>query len=98
MPDLEFFTVVSSGLHSIGVDYVDPGTDPDEEIIYSFVDFVPREPGGTVHWLSGPPRPAASSWTPSAAAIPPRTASCARSSATRKTRSSSSPRPPTRSP
>jgi hypothetical protein len=56
--DIEFFTVVSSGLHSIGVDYVDAGTDPDEEIIYSFVDFVPREKPGTTHWLSGltPPR------------------------------------------
>lgn len=53
MAELEYFTVVSNGIGSIGVDYVDPGTDPDEDVVYAFVDFVPREPSGTVHWLSG---------------------------------------------
>lgn len=58
MAALEYFTVISDGLTSIEVDYVDLGTDPDEETIYAFVDFVPREKPGTTHWLSGltPPR------------------------------------------
>jgi hypothetical protein len=58
MASLEFFTVVSHRLSSIEVDYVDAGTDPDEDIVFAFVDFVPREAPGTTHWLSGltPPR------------------------------------------
>ena len=51
--ELEFFTVTSHGIGAIQVDYVDPGVVPDEETVYAFVDFVPREPPGTVHWLSG---------------------------------------------
>lgn len=53
MPDLEYFTVVSNGIGAIGIDYVDPGDEPDEDKVYAFVDFVPREPPGTVHWLPG---------------------------------------------
>jgi hypothetical protein len=53
MAELEYFTVVSNGIGAVGVDYVDPGTDPDEDVVYAFVDFVPREDSGTVHWLSG---------------------------------------------
>lgn len=58
MTALAYFTVVSTALSSIDVDYIDSGTDPDENVIYSFVDFVPREAPGTVHWLIGltPPR------------------------------------------
>jgi hypothetical protein len=58
MAELEYFTVISDGLSSIEVDYVDLGMDPDEDKIYAFVDFVPREAPGTTHWLSGldPPR------------------------------------------
>lgn len=58
MTALGYFTVVSHRLSSIEADYVDAGMEPDEDIIYSFVDFVPREKPGTVHWLSGltPPR------------------------------------------
>jgi hypothetical protein len=58
MAELEYFTVISDRLSSIEVDYVDLGADPDEDIIYAFVDFVPREKPGTTHWLSGltPPR------------------------------------------
>jgi hypothetical protein len=58
MSDLEYFTVTSAGIGAIGVDYVDPDTHPDETVVFAFVDFVPREPAGTVHWLSGltPPR------------------------------------------
>src|SRR4029077_9073462 len=58
MAELEFFTVISDRLSSIEVDYVDLGQDPDEDIIYAFVDFIPREKPGTTHWLSGltPPR------------------------------------------
>lgn len=55
---LDYFTVISDGLSSIEVDYVDLGADPDEDVIYAFVDFIPRERPGTTHWLSGlvPPR------------------------------------------
>jgi len=58
MAELEYFTVISDRLSSIEVDYVDAGDLPDEDIIYAFVDFVPREKPGTTHWLSGltPPR------------------------------------------
>lgn len=57
MAQLEYFTVVSGGIGAIDVDYVDPGVTPDENVVYAFVDFVPREPPGTVHWLSGLDRP-----------------------------------------
>jgi hypothetical protein len=57
MPELEYFTVTSAGVGAIGVDYVDVGTAPDEDVVYAFVDFVPREPPGTVHWLSGLTKP-----------------------------------------
>jgi hypothetical protein len=53
MASLEYFTVTSGGIGAVGVDYVDPGVTPDEDVIYAFVDFVPREEPGTVHWLSG---------------------------------------------
>jgi hypothetical protein len=55
---LDFFTAISNGLHSIGVDYVDTDVLPDEKNIYSFVTFTVREAPGTVHYLSGlvPPR------------------------------------------
>lgn len=58
MAALDYFTVTSGGIGAIGVDYVDVGTDPDEDVVFAFVDFVPREEAGTVHWLSGltPPR------------------------------------------
>jgi len=58
MATLDYFTVTSAGIGAIGVDYVDPGVAPDEDVVYAFVDFVPREPPGTVHWLSTltPPR------------------------------------------
>jgi hypothetical protein len=53
MAELEYFTVTSYGIGAVGVDYVDSGYDPDEDVVYSFVDFVARETPGTVHWLSG---------------------------------------------
>lgn len=53
MAELETFTVVSSGIASVGVDYVDAGTDPDQAWVYAFVDFVPRLPTGTVIWAAG---------------------------------------------
>lgn len=53
MAALEFFTVVSAGIHSVGVDFVDSGTDPDLDFVYAFVDFVPRLPKGTTIWASG---------------------------------------------
>lgn len=58
MAALDTFLVTSNGIGSIGIDYVDAGTDPDEHIVYAFVDFVPRLPKGTVIWASGltPPR------------------------------------------
>lgn len=58
MTTLGYFTVVSAGIGAIGIDYLDVGDVPDEHVVYAFVDFIPREPGGTVHWLSGltPPR------------------------------------------
>jgi hypothetical protein len=58
MAALDFFTVTCNGIGAIGVDYVDAGTDPDEHLVYAFVDFVPRVPKGTVIWASGltPPR------------------------------------------
>lgn len=58
MAVLDFFTVVSNGVGALGVDWVDEGTEPDESIIYAFVDFIPRLPAGNVIWASGltPPR------------------------------------------
>src|ERR1700752_502046 len=58
MAALEYFTVISHGVGAIQIDYVDPGAEPDEEIVYAFIDFTPREKRGTTHWLSGltPPR------------------------------------------
>lgn len=58
MTALGYFTVTSSGIGSVGVDYVDDGTDPDESVVYAFVDFKPRLPVGTVIWASAlnPPR------------------------------------------
>lgn len=53
MAALEFFTVLSSGIASVGVDYVDAGTAPDSAWVYAFVDFVPRLPTGTVIWAPG---------------------------------------------
>ena len=49
--------MTSGGVGAISVDYVDPGTDPDEDVVYAFVNFIPREPVGTVHWLEGLDRP-----------------------------------------
>lgn len=57
MAQLEYFTVLSEGVGAIQVDYVDLGVEPDEEIVFAFVDFVPREEPGTVHWLSDLDRP-----------------------------------------
>lgn len=53
MPEIEYFTIVSNGIGAVGVDYVDVGVEPDEDVVYAFVDFIPREPPGTVHWLTG---------------------------------------------
>lgn len=53
MAELETFTVVSNGIASIGVDYVDAGVLPDQAWVYAFVDFVPRLPKGTVIWAPG---------------------------------------------
>jgi hypothetical protein len=53
MASLEFCTVTSNGIGAIDVDYVDAGTDPDENQVYAFVDFVPRLPKGTVLWCAG---------------------------------------------
>jgi hypothetical protein len=55
---LDFFTVTGSGVGAIGIDYVDLGTDPDESIVFAFVEFQPRLAPGTVIWASGltPPR------------------------------------------
>jgi hypothetical protein len=52
------FLVTSSGVGAIGIDYVDPNTEPDESIIYAFVWFKPRLEPGTVIWAPGltPPR------------------------------------------
>lgn len=58
MATLDYFTATCNGIGAIQVDYVDAGVAPDEEIVFAFVDFIPREDPGTVHWLSGltPPR------------------------------------------
>lgn len=53
MAALETFTVVSAGIHSVGVDYVDAGDEPDLDFVYAFVDFVPRLPKGKVVWAPG---------------------------------------------
>lgn len=52
------FTVTSNGIGSIGIDYVDPNTDPDEDIVYAFVTFRPRIREGETIWAPGltPPR------------------------------------------
>ena len=52
------FTVTSDGIGAIGIDYVDIGTEPDEDVIYAFVWFKPRLDKGTVVWAPGltPPR------------------------------------------
>lgn len=52
------FTVTCNGIGAIGIDHVDPNTDPDEDIVYAFVWFRPRLDPGTVIWASGltPPR------------------------------------------
>ena len=49
--------MTSAGIGAIEVDYVDADTNPDEEPVWAFVDFVPREKPGTVHWLSGLTKP-----------------------------------------
>jgi hypothetical protein len=51
--ELEYFTVLSNGIASVGVDYVDLGDQPDSAWIYAFCDFVPRLPKGTVLWGVG---------------------------------------------
>jgi hypothetical protein len=52
------FLVTSDGIGAIGIDYVDLGTEPDEDVIYAFVLFTPRLEPGTVIWAPGltPPR------------------------------------------
>lgn len=54
----DYFTVTSDGIGSIGIDYVDPGTDPDEDVVYAFVTFRPRLLDGYTIWAPGltPPR------------------------------------------
>lgn len=54
----DFFLVTCDGIGAIGIDYVDPNTDPDEDVVYAFVWFKPRLPKGTVIWAPGltPPR------------------------------------------
>lgn len=54
----DYFTVVCDGIGAIGVDYVDPNTDPDEHPVSAFVWFKPRLPKGYVIWAPGltPPR------------------------------------------
>lgn len=55
---LDSFTVTCNGIGAIDIDYVDAGVDPDEHIVFAFVDFIPRLPKGTVIWAPGltPPR------------------------------------------
>lgn len=52
------FTVTCNGIGAIGIDYVDAGSEPDEDIIYAFVTFRPRLAPGTTIWAPGltPPR------------------------------------------
>lgn len=52
------FLVTCDGVGAIGIDYIDPNTDPDEDVITAFVWFKPRLPKGTVIWAPGltPPR------------------------------------------
>lgn len=52
------FTVTCNGIGAIGIDYVDLGTEPDEDVIYAFCTFRPRLPAGTTIWAPGltPPR------------------------------------------
>ena len=57
MAQLEYFTVLCEGVGAVQVDYVDLGVEPDEEIVFAFVDFIAREEPGTVHWLSDLDRP-----------------------------------------
>jgi hypothetical protein len=54
----DYFTVTCNGIGSIGIDYVDPNTDPDEDIVYAFVTFRPRLKLGETIWAAGltPPR------------------------------------------
>lgn len=58
MATLDTFLVTCNGVGEIDVDFVDPNTDPDEHIVYAFVDFIPRLPKGFTIWASGltPPR------------------------------------------
>lgn len=58
MTALDYCTITCNGVGAIGVDWVDAGLDPDESIVYAFVDFAPRLPPGTVIWAPTltPPR------------------------------------------
>lgn len=58
MTALDLFTVTCNGVGAIGIDYVDAGLEPDEHIVYAFVEFQPRLPAGTVVWCPTltPPR------------------------------------------
>lgn len=40
------FLVTCGGIGAIGVDYVDVGVEPDEDVVYAFVHFRPRIPKG----------------------------------------------------
>ena len=58
MAALDYFTVTSSGIGAVGIDYVDADDLPDEAVVYAFVTFTPRLPTGTVIWAPTltPPR------------------------------------------
>lgn len=58
MATLDYFTVTCNGIGAVGIDYVDADIDPDEDIVYAFVDFEPRLEPGTVIWAPTltPPR------------------------------------------
>ena len=50
---LDTFLATCEGIHSIGIDYVDEDVEPDEEIIYAFVEFRPRLAKDHVIWSPG---------------------------------------------
>lgn len=58
MAELEYVLVTCNGIGSLGIDYVDADTLPDENVVYAFVWFTPRLEPGTTIWASGlnPPR------------------------------------------
>lgn len=58
MAVLDTCLVTCNGIGAVGVDWVDAGVEPDENVVYAFVYFEPRLAPGTVIWCPtlSPPR------------------------------------------